>query len=428
MTLKEIAGRLKQLKSAVIFCHMRPDGDTLGAGMGLCRMLHSVGVRCSVVCESAIPQKFTFLEGMDGIGKMPAASAEAYIAVDCSEPHRLGTLGDTFERAKKIKFNIDHHISNTRYADYNFVEERAATCEIMTELSQYFEGQPDALTANYLMLGLSSDTGNFAHKNVTESTFLAAAKLASCGADINLIQYNMFRRQSPERAKLFGRTMADIRYFSGGRIAFISVTRAQLAACYALAIRFAKVRGAIEEQQYRDLVAELLALPAKAARVLEDKERIQWFAAKFANAHDVFFVGRGIDYAVSLEGSLKMKEISYIHSEAYAAGELKHGTISLIEDGTLVIGVLTQSELFEKTVSNMVECKSRGAYLMGLTSYGNYALEDTANFTVYIPKTDEHFAASLAVIPLQLLGYYLSVARGLDVDKPRNLAKSVTVE
>ena len=161
---------------------------------------------------------------------------------------------------------------------------------------------------------------------------------------------------------------------------------------------------------------------------MEDKERIQWFAAKFANAHDVFFVGRGIDYAVSLEGSLKMKEISYIHSEAYAAGELKHGTISLIEDGTLVIGVLTQSELFEKTVSNMVECKSRGAYLMGLTSYGNYSLEDTAKFTVYIPKTDEHFAASLAVIPLQLLGYYLSVARGLDVDKPRNLAKSVTVE
>ena len=162
--------------------------------------------------------------------------------------------------------------------------------------------------------------------------------------------------------------------------------------------------------------------------MLEDKERIQWFAAKFANAHDVFFVGRGIDYAVSLEGSLKMKEISYIHSEAYAAGELKHGTISLIEDGTLVIGVLTQSELFEKTVSNMVECKSRGAYLMGLTSYGNYSLEDTANFTVYIPKTDEHFAASLAVIPLQLLGYYRSVARGLDVDKPRNLAKSVMVE
>ena len=203
---------------------------------------------------------------------------------------------------------------------------------------------------------------------------------------------------------------------------------AQLAACYALAMQFARVRGQLEETAYQEMIAELATLPGKVERVLEDKERIQWFAAKFANAHDVFFVGRGIDYAVSLEGSLKIKEISYIHSEAYAAGELKHGTISLIEDGTLVIGVLPQSELFEKTVSNMVECKSRGAYLMGLTSYGNYSLEDTANFTVYIPKTDVHFAASLAVIPLQLLGYYLSVARGLDVDKPRNLAKSVTVE
>ena len=162
--------------------------------------------------------------------------------------------------------------------------------------------------------------------------------------------------------------------------------------------------------------------------MLEDKERIQWFAAKFSSAKDVFFIGRGLDYAVSLEGSLKMKEISYIHSEAYAAGELKHGTISLIEQGTLVIGIATQAALFEKTISNMAEVHSRGGYLMGLTSYGQYAIEDTADFTVYIPRTDPHFAASLAVIPLQLMGYYLSVARGLDVDKPRNLAKSVTVE
>lgn len=168
--------------------------------------------------------------------------------------------------------------------------------------------------------------------------------------------------------------------------------------------------------------------PEKMQKALEDKERIQWFAAKYANAHDVFFVGRGIDYAVYLEGSLKLKEISYIHSEAYAAGELKHGTISLIEQGTLVIGVLTQSELYEKTISNMLECKSRGAYLMGLTTYGKYEIEDQVNFTVYVPKVDEHFVGSLAVIPLQLLGYYVSVAKGLDVDKPRNLAKSVTVE
>ena len=181
----------------------------------------------------------------------------------------------------------------------------------------------------------------------------------------------------------------------------------------------------------RDLLSfleEIQTIPEKIEKILEDKERIQWFAAKFANIRDAFFIGRGIDYAVSLEGSLKMKEISYIHSEAYAAGELKHGPISLIEDGTLVISVLTQQDLFEKTVSNMVECKSRGAYIMGLTTYGNYSVEDTADFTAYIPKTDPLFAASLAVVPLQLMGYYVSVAKGLDVDKPRNLAKSVTVE
>ena len=188
------------------------------------------------------------------------------------------------------------------------------------------------------------------------------------------------------------------------------------------------VRGTIEEAKYLELIQEMAQLPDKIQKIIEDKERIQWFAAKQVNAKDIFFIGRGLDYAVSLEGSLKLKEISYIHSEAYAAGELKHGTISLIEDGTLVIGVLTQSELYEKTVSNMVECRSRGAYLMGLTTYGNYNIEDTADFTVYIPKTDEHFMTSLAVIPLQLMGYYVSVSKGLDVDKPRNLAKSVTVE
>ena len=203
---------------------------------------------------------------------------------------------------------------------------------------------------------------------------------------------------------------------------------AQLIAGYLLAIEFGKVRGQLSKEQYQQYIEELQTLPEKINKIIENKERIQWFASKQANAKDIFFIGRGIDYAISLEGSLKMKEISYIHSEAYAAGELKHGTISLIEDGTLVIGVLTQPKLYEKTISNMVECKSRGAYLMGLTTFGNYNTEDTADFTVYIPKTDPHFAASLAVVPLQLLGYYVSVARGLDVDKPRNLAKSVTVE
>ena len=203
---------------------------------------------------------------------------------------------------------------------------------------------------------------------------------------------------------------------------------AQLIAGYLLAVQFAKVRGTIEERQYRDMIAEMSALPQKIEKILEDKERIQWFASKFANAKDIFFIGRGLDYAISLEGSLKMKEISYVHSEAYAAGELKHGTISLIEDGILVIGLLTQQELYEKMISNLIEVKSRGAYLMGLTNYGNYSIEDTTDFTVYIPQTDPHFTTSLAIIPLQLLGYYVSLSKGLDVDKPRNLAKSVTVE
>ena len=223
----------------------------------------------------------------------------------------------------------------------------------------------------------------------------------------------------------------NVFYTLAGPEISVATTKAystQLIASYALAIQFAKVRGTITEEAYDNYITELQTLPDKIHKILEDKERIQWFAAKQANVKDAFFVGRGIDYAISLEGSLKMKELSYIHSEAYAAGELKHGTISLIEDGTLVIGVLTQPDLYEKTISNMVECKSRGAYLMGLTTFGNYNTEDTADFTVYIPKTDPHFATSLAVIPLQLLGYYVSVAKGLDVDKPRNLAKIVTVE
>ena len=223
----------------------------------------------------------------------------------------------------------------------------------------------------------------------------------------------------------------NVFYTLAGPEISVATTKAystQLIAAYVLALQFAKIRSEITEEQCDAYVKELKTLPEKIKRILEDKERLQWFASKQANAKDIFFIGRGIDYAISLEGSLKMKEISYIHSEAYAAGELKHGTISLIEDGTLVIGVLTQPKLYEKTISNMVECKSRGAYLMGLTTFGNYNTEDTADFTVYIPKTDPHFATSLAVIPLQLLGYYVSVNKGLDVDKPRNLAKSVTVE
>lgn len=218
--------------------------------------------------------------------------------------------------------------------------------------------------------------------------------------------------------------------YAGPEIA-VATTKAystQLIAVYLLAVQAGHIQGVLTDEQYAAYLKELATLPDKIQKVLDDKERIQWFASKYSNAKDVFFIGRGLDYAICQEGSLKMKEVSYVHSEAYAAGELKHGTISLIEDGTLVVGVLTQSDLYEKTISNLVEVGSRGAYLMAVTTYGNYSIEDTADFTVYVPKTDECFATTLAIIPLQLMGYYVSVARGLDVDKPRNLAKSVTVE
>ena len=169
-------------------------------------------------------------------------------------------------------------------------------------------------------------------------------------------------------------------------------------------------------------------VPEKMEQILERRNEIHVIAKEVLEAKDLFMIGRGMDYSILLEGSLKLKEVSYIHSEAYAAGELKHGTISLIEDGVLVVGIATQPDLFEKVMSNMVEVRSRGAYLFGLTTYGQYAIEDIVNFTVYVPRTEKLFSTSLAIIPLQLLAYYISCAKGLDVDKPRNLAKSVTVE
>ena len=223
----------------------------------------------------------------------------------------------------------------------------------------------------------------------------------------------------------------NVFYTLAGPEISVATTKAystQLIAAYLLALKFAKTREEIEEEKLNELLEEINTIPEKIQKILEDKERLQWFANKLIGVKDAFFIGRGIDYAIGLEGSLKMKEISYIHSEAYAAGELKHGPISLIEDGTIVLSVVTQQNLYEKTISNMVEVKSRGAHLFGLTTYGNYEMEDTADFTAYIPKINQLFAGSLAVVPLQLIGYYVSVAKGYDVDKPRNLAKSVTVE
>ena len=203
---------------------------------------------------------------------------------------------------------------------------------------------------------------------------------------------------------------------------------AQLIVAYLVAVQLAFVRGTIDGDRYKKLIAQLQTIPTEIKKLLDCDEKLKWFATKISNKKDVFFIGRGIDYAICLEGSLKLKEISYIHSEAYAAGELKHGTISLIEEDTLVIGVVTQMQLAEKSVSNLIEVEARGAYIMSVTVNGNYAIEKQSKLTLYIPNIDPCFTASLAVIPLQLLSYYVGVARGLDVDKPRNLAKCVAVE
>ena len=223
----------------------------------------------------------------------------------------------------------------------------------------------------------------------------------------------------------------NVMYTWAGPEIAVATTKAyscQLIALYLLAMKFAKVRGTITESELVQYIEDLKRIPDQVELLLNNKNRIQKFANRYLAARDVFFIGRGIDYAISLEGSLKLKEISYIHSEAYAAGELKHGTISLIEEGTLVAAVLTQENLYKKMLSNVVEVRTRGAFVLAVTNEGNDQVEKAADYVIYIPKTNQYFTNSLAIIPLQLFGYYISVGKGCDVDKPRNLAKSVTVE
>ena len=355
---------------------------------------------------------------MKEIHEQPRAVADTLNSVVKEGRLDLSEVGLTEDEMKKVSqiyivaCGSAYHVGMTA----QYVIEDLAKIPVRVELASEFRYRKPLLDPNGLVI-IISQSGE------TADTLAALRESKNRGirtlAIVNVVGSSIAREAD------------NVFYTLAGPEIAVATTKAystQLIACYALAIQFALARGEIDDTRYTGLIEELMTLPEKIARVIEDKERIQWFASKYANAHDIFFIGRGIDYTISMEGSLKMKEISYIHSEAYAAGELKHGTISLLEDGTLVIGVLTQPRLYEKTLSNLVECKSRGAYLMGLTTYGNYNIEDTADFVTYIPRTDPHFTASLAVIPLQLMGYYVSVAKGLDVDKPRNLAKSVTVE
>lgn len=355
---------------------------------------------------------------MKEIHEQPKAVRDTINSVVRDGKIDLGGVGITEEEIQKLQqiyivaCGSAYHVGVAA----QYVIEELAQIPVRVELASEFRYRRMLFAPNSLVI-IVSQSGETADS-------LAALREAKAHGVKTLAIVNVV-------GSTIAREADHVFYTLAGPEIAVATTKAystQLIASYILSIELARVRGMIDEDRAAELIAELQTIPDKIEKLLEDKERIQWFAAKQMNAQNMFFIGRGIDYAVSLEGSLKMKEISYIHSEAYAAGELKHGTISLIEPGTLVIGVLTQQDLYEKTVSNMVECKSRGAYLMALTTYGNYSIEDCAEFVIYIPKTDPLFAASLAVIPLQLMGYYVSVAKGLDVDKPRNLAKSVTVE
>ena len=355
---------------------------------------------------------------MKEIHEQPKAVRDTVNSVVRDGKIDLGGVGITEEEIQKLQqiyivaCGSAYHVGVAA----QYVIEELAQIPVRVELASEFRYRRMLFAPNSLVI-IVSQSGETADS-------LAALREAKAHGVKTLAIVNVV-------GSTIAREADHVFYTLAGPEIAVATTKAystQLIASYILSIEFARVRGMIDEDRAAELIAELQTIPDKIETLLEDKERIQWFAAKQMNAQNMFFIGRGIDYAVSLEGSLKMKEISYIHSEAYAAGELKHGTISLIEPGTLVIGVLTQQDLYEKTVSNMVECKSRGAYLMALTTYGNYSIEDCAEFVIYIPKTDPLFAASLAVIPLQLMGYYVSVSKGLDVDKPRNLAKSVTVE
>lgn len=324
-----------------------------------------------------------------GVGDDVLGSVKAVRVVACGSSYHVGMVAQyVIESMCRIPVRVEMS-SEFRYRDPVLTED-----ELVVVISQSGE-TADTLAA--LRLSKSMGHKTLAVVNVLGSTIAREA------------DYVLYTLAGPEIA-----------------VATTKAYSTQLCVMYLIAVKLASINGRIESE--KEYIESLMLLPEKMEELLNDKEKIQWFASRSVNKKDIFFIGRGIDWAISAEGSLKLKEISYIHSEAYASGELKHGTISLLEEGTLVIAVMTQKKLFEKTLSNMVECRSRGAYIMCLTTEDNPSASESADFTLYIPVTNQYFMTSLAIIPLQLLAYYISVQKGLDVDKPRNLAKSVTVE
>ncbi len=355
---------------------------------------------------------------MKEIHEQPKIIADTFNSVYKDGKINLSEVGLTDEEMEKIK-KIEIVACGSAYhvgMVAQYVIEDLCRVPVRVELASEFRYRRPLLTDEDFVIAISqSGETEDTKKAVVEAKELGANTLAI----VNVVGSSIAREADNVFYTLAGPEIS---------VATTKAYSAQLIAIYAIAVELGRVKGLIDDAMYKHYIEEIQALPDKIEKIIENKERIQWIANKFAYSKDVFFIGRGLDYAICLEGSLKMKEISYIHSEAYAAGELKHGPIALIDDGILVISCLTQEGLYEKTTSNMTEVKARGAVLLAVTTYGHYNIEDNVNYVTYIPKADEHFMASLAVVPLQLMGYYLSVARGIDVDKPKNLAKSVTVE
>lgn len=355
-------------------------------------------------------------------------------------------LKEMYEQPKAVTDTLNPRLRDNQIV----IDELGMTDEEIRDINRIFivacgSAYHTAVTAKYVFEGMARIpvevdlASEFRYRNpiMTKDTLVIIVSQSGETAD----SLAALREAHAKGAKVLGivnvvgssiaREADSVMYTWAGPEIAVATTKAystQLIAHYLLAIKFALVRGEITQKESEDMIEDLKRLPDQIEMLLANKERIQRFANRYLAAEHVFFIGRGIDHAISLEGSLKLKEISYIHSEAYAAGELKHGTISLIEEGTLVAAVATQPELYKKTLSNIQEVKTRGAFVLAVTNVGNREIEKAADYVIYIPETNRFFTNSLAVIPLQLFAYYVSLGKGLDVDKPRNLAKSVTVE
>ncbi len=297
-----------------------------------------------------------------------------------------------------------------------YLIEKLARIPVEAEIASEFRYRDPILSQNSLVIVISQS-------GETADTLAAMREAKRKGARIIAITNVV--------GSTVSREADDLLYTWAGPEIAVASTKAyttQLIAMSLIALKLARIKGSIDGELYGQMKEAIYRLPEQVQQILEESEGIKELAEKHKDAGNVFFIGRSLDYAVAMEGSLKLKEISYVHSEAYAAGELKHGTIALIEDGTLVFALATQDRLFDKSVSNMKEVKARGAYVIALAKEGNREVEKTADRVIYIPDTLDLLTPVLTVVPLQLFAYYMAVARGCDVDKPRNLAKSVTVE